>query len=650
MRPGVLLIRPSQTADPLELAVRNAGYPVYQHAVVAIEPLAVAAAALQEWSSHSWHGIVVISPNAARIFDQQLRAAKLPWPRGNYYAVGSGTAATLVPLCQQPVTYPSTQYTSEGLMSLGELNDLREQRWLLITGENGRDWLPNTLQQRGAEVTPAVIYCRQTLAKNAPVVEPEWRTDVQCIMVSSVEQLQLFMASLSPSEQQWAANCQWVVPTGRVSEQLAQLGVPAAHIHSAANATPAALTHCLQFIKETSFMSEKPTAAPATTATEQGNKQTPSTRKAEPTGRSWFANFMMFIITLCVVVLAAGGYWLWLQQQQIAADTASQLTAVQERLAQAQANQPVFQPQQLQDELTELRASMQQDMERQFARERQLRERGLERAEAMHDDALAALTSATDQNARHISRLQAQARSTDVRQTSHWYLLEAFDLVGAAVHRLRLEYNRDGAIALLAQAQTLLQEQGGNDQQHVIRQLERDMEMLAELPMVNTQAIAMQLARMQGQVRSLTFAAQFRAGVSADLDISNEQRSWRENIANAWSTLSEDLIKVRRNDGVATRLDIDQQTLIMSRMELQLQIAQQAALNHYGDFYQVTLNDLLDTLNTFFTAEQAAVVQMRGELEALLTLPIDPDYPTSLISQAMLRERISELRNNRSGE
>ena len=398
-------------------------------------------------------------------------------------------------------------------------------------------------------------------------------------------------------------------------------------------------------------MSEKPIAEPATT-TEQSSKPAPSTHKAEPTSRSrgWFANFMIMIITLCVVVLGAGGYWLWHQQQQIASNTASQLSEVQERLALAQAEQPVFQPQLLKNELKEFRANIQHDMDRQFARERALRERGLERIEAMHEDAIAALTSTADQNARQISRLQTHSQTTNVRQTSHWYLLEAFDLVGAAIHRLRLEYNLEGAIALLQQAQNLLEEQGGNEAQHIVRQLQRDMEMLAELPTVNTQSIAMQLARMQGDVRSLIFAPQFRAGVKTNVDESKETRNWRDNIANAWSTLSEDLVKVRRNDGLDMRLDIDQQTLIMSRIELQLQIAQQAALNHYGDFYQVTLNDILDTLNTFFSAEQASVVQMRGELEVLLTLPIDPDYPTSLISQAMLRDHIDELRHRTVGE
>jgi uncharacterized protein HemX len=155
---------------------------------------------------------------------------------------------------------------------------------------------------------------------------------------------------------------------------------------------------------------------------------------------------------------------------------------------------------------------------------------------------------------------------------------------------------------------------------------------------------------LQANVRALPFAAQFRAGIGAEQELSSEQRNWRDNIASAWATLSDDLVKVRRNDGVPMRLDLDQQALIMSRMELQLQIAQQAALNHYGDFYLVTLNDLLDTLTSFFALEHSAVVQMRGELEALRALPVDPDYPTGLISHAMLRDRISEIRNANAGE
>lgn len=675
MRPGVLLIRPDQHSDPLELALRDLGYPVYQHAVVTIQPLPIADEVLQHWCEGDWHGVIVISPNAARIFAKQITkfnqandTGQLSWPRSNYYAVGEGTAETLKPLCQQPITYPASQYTSEVLLALSEFAEVSQQNWLIITGKNGRELLPSTLHKRGATVTVAEIYERQPSVENLPAAEPEWQENVQCIMVSSVEQLQLFYNNLSEQAQQWALQQIWVVPTGRVADKLQELGVVNARIHRAENATPAALTHCFQLIRESQFMSEQKhteeNEQQPNVDTSAASKSTASTKKeavkqkgSKPTrrepkaGLGWFAKFMFLIIFLCVVVLSVGGYWLWQQQEKIAADTATQLTAVQDRLAQAQTDQPIFQPEQLQQELTNMRESIQREMDNQFARERQARERGLKRVDALREDAIASLQVATDQNSRQLTRLSEQVRTTDVRQSSHWYLLEAFDFVSAAVHRLSFDYNRASAINLLEQARDLLTEQSPTEYQQIIRQINSDLEMIAELPEINTQAIALRLLRMQTQVRALPFAVDFRGMSTPDAaELDTSIKNWRINLASAWESFSEDLIKVQRHDGVPMRLDHDQQALLMSRVELQLQIAQQAALNHHGEYYRNTLRDMIDMLERFFATEHRDVVQMIAELDALQALSVEPDYPTSLLSRAMLRDRIDDIRHNSQGE
>lgn len=663
MRPGVLLIRPDQHSDPLELALRDLGYPVYQHAVVTIQPLSIADNVLEHWCESDWHGIIVISPNAARIFAKQLSkfnqanaAANLTWPLSKYYAVGEGTAETLKPLCQQPITYPANQYTSEALLALSEFTDVSQQDWLIITGKNGRELLPSTLHKRGATVTVAEIYERQPSVESLPAAEPEWQENVQCIMVSSVEQLQLFYDHLSGQAQQWALRQVWVVPTGRVADKLQQLGVANARIHRAENATPAALTHCFQLIRESQFMSEhkhteENEQQPNVDKNAAKQKDNKLARREAKAGLGWFAKFMLLIIVLCVAVLAVGGYWLWQQQEKITADTTSQLTAVQDRLAQAQTDQPIFQPEQLQQELTSMRASIQREMDNQFARERQARERGLERIDALREDTLASLQVATDQNSRQLTRLNEQVRTADVRQSSYWHLLEAFDLVGAAVHRLSFDYNRASAIQFLEQARTLLVEQNPAEYQQIIRQIGTDLEMIEALPEVNTQAIALRLLRMQPQVRTLPFAANFRVNTTPeDAELDTSIKNWRANLASAWESFSEDLIKVQRHDGVPMRLDHDQQALLMSRVELQLQIAQQAALNHHGEYYRNTLRDMIDLLERFFATEHRDVVQIIAELDALQALPVEPDYPTSLLSRAMLRDRIDDIRHNSQGE
>lgn len=653
MRPGVLLIRPDQHSDPLELALRDLGYPVYQQAVIKIVPLPVDEQAINDWCATHWHGVIVISPNAARVFAKQLKDKS--WPTADtYYTVGSGTCEVLMPLCQKPITYPAAGYTSEHLLALPELAELKGQKWLIITGENGRALLPETLTERGAEVTIAEVYQRQPTVDELPQAEPLWQDNVEYIMVSSVEQLRLFYEHISEPAKLWAQQAQWVVPTGRVAGQLAEFNVPNEHIHCAQNATPAALTHTLQLIRESQAMTasksdEKPVTPTASSKSGSESERSKVTSKTKPK-RNWFANFLIFILLLCVFVLAAGGYWLWQQQQVLANQTSSQLTSIQERLQQAERSEPSQQPEALQQEIAEMRASIQQQLDEQFSRERQARERGLQRIDNLREDSIASLQTATDQNARQITRVNEQLRASNARQSSHWHLLEAFDLVGAAIQRLNFEYNRNAALKLLAQAEKLLTDANPDDYQQVIRQLQNDIEMVEELPQVNTQEIGIRLQRMQPRVRSLPLAPNFTLVATEDeQDISTEISNWRENLARAWESFSSDLIKVQRHDGVPMRLDNDQRALIVSRIELQLQIAQKAALNYQGDYYKNTIDEALFHIDTFFDLEHRDVIQLIAELNALRDLPIEPEYPTGLLSHAMLRDRVDDIRNSGNG-
>ncbi|EGN74270.1 uncharacterized enzyme of heme biosynthesis [Idiomarina sp. A28L] len=653
MRPGVLLIRPDQHSDPLELALRDLGYPVYQQAVIRIEPLAVDEQTLHSWVTPHWHGVVVISPNAARIFNKQL--GENPWPSAdNYYTVGSGTCEVLLPFCQKPITYPAAGYTSENLLALPELADLQEQNWLIITGKNGRQLLPESLTERGATVTVAEIYERQPNLDELHSAEPLWLDNVEYIMVSSVEQLRLFYQHISEPTQVWAQRAQWVVPKGRVAEQLLEFNVPKKNIHGAENATPKALTHTLQLIRESQAMtaskSDEKTATPTASATSGKENVRSKAKPRTASKRSWFASFLIFILLICVLVLAAGGYWLWQQQQALANQTTNQLTSIQERLQRAEREEPSQQPDDLKRELSVMRENIQQQLDEQFASERRARELGLQRIDNLREDSIASLQTATDQNARQITRVNEELRASNVRQSSHWHLLEAFDLVGAAIQRLNFEYNRNAALTLLRQAEAVLRDTNPDAYQQIIRQLQSDIQMIDELPQVNTQEIGLRLQRMQPVVRNLPLAPSFTlTDTDEEREISADMSNWRENLARAWESFSSDLVKVRRHDGVPMRLDNDQRALILSRIELQLQIAQQAAMNHHGDYYRNTIDEALQHIDMFFDLEHRDVVQLRAELNALRGLPIEPDYPTGLLSHAMLRDRVDSIRNSGNG-
>ena len=94
-----------------------------------------------------------------------------------------------------------------------------------------------------------------------------------------------------------------------------------------------------------------------------------------------------------------------------------------------------------------------------------------------------------------LTRMHEQLRASELRHGAQGPVLEAYELVNLAIQRLNFDYQRNTAIALLAQAESVLTESNPETYQLVIRQLRNDQELLNELPEVNTQAIVMQLLR-----------------------------------------------------------------------------------------------------------------------------------------------------------
>lgn len=393
--------------------------------------------------------------------------------------------------------------------------------------------------------------------------------------------------------------------------------------------------------------SDQPTAK----ATDSGSstpqqKKASAPERATPAKLGLFSRFLILMITCSVLVLAAGGYFVWQAQQQLVSETQAQLSDMNARLAESE--RPRTDDRDWSEEISELHDAM----TRQFEAERRARERGLQRIDTLRLETESSLQQAIDDNARATQRLSDEVRAANARQGSARHIFEAYDLVTAATHRLRFEYDKTGAISLLQAASELLESQSPDRDQSIIRQIRNDIELLEELPTVDVHAIALHVQRLQPQVRSLPFSSEFAAQLQDDAqaDISADISQWRQNLANAWSSFSQDIIKVQRHDEIPLRLDHDQRTFILGQIELSLQITQQAALRHHGDLYQNTLRDLLHVIDTYLSTEHTDVRQFRAEVEVLLDLPVEPDYPTRLLSHAMLRDRVSDLQSNSQGE
>ena len=98
---------------------------------------------------------IFISKNAVRYFPLPWREKVKDW---RTFAVGPSTAQLLQEQGFQNVLAPSTQEGSEALLALPELQNVKDQSFVIVRGTEGRELLADTLRARGATVNYLPVY------------------------------------------------------------------------------------------------------------------------------------------------------------------------------------------------------------------------------------------------------------------------------------------------------------------------------------------------------------------------------------------------------------------------------------------------------------------------------------------------------------
>lgn len=165
-KPRVLVTRPAHQAQGQTARLSNLGIEPVPLPLLEIIPTDVEDSTFPLLKSKIldldlYHKIIFISTNAVTIGMDLIDQYWPQLPIGlDWLAIGQQTA-------QQLKTYginvaqASTGYDSEALLSLPLLQDLNQQKVLIMRGGSGRKTLTEQLQQRGAQVDYADLYQRR---------------------------------------------------------------------------------------------------------------------------------------------------------------------------------------------------------------------------------------------------------------------------------------------------------------------------------------------------------------------------------------------------------------------------------------------------------------------------------------------------------
>ncbi|MCM0614275.1 uroporphyrinogen-III synthase [Marinobacter sediminum] len=157
----ILICRPEPEASRLANCFRDAGAVARVLPLIEREPLPETPErrTLILDLDHFSH-IITVSPYAARLLLEELDTWWPQIPSGiRWYAVGAGTASVLADYGLS-TRKPVDGWTSEALLELPSLAQVRGERVLLVRGDNGRELIRQTLKDRGARVTILPLYRR----------------------------------------------------------------------------------------------------------------------------------------------------------------------------------------------------------------------------------------------------------------------------------------------------------------------------------------------------------------------------------------------------------------------------------------------------------------------------------------------------------
>ncbi len=225
---GILVTRPREQAAPLLERLQAAGARPLLFPSIEIAPPEDTARlqdVIERLAQFDW--AIFISPSAVDMAWPAIESRLGQWPsQVKIAAVGPGTARALQRHGIGQVRLPEQGSDSEALLALGEFQQPAGRRVVIFRGQGGREWLAETLRERGAWVEYAECYRRRLPAADpAPILAAWQRGGIDAVSVTSAEGVRNLFALLGEAGREWLCATPMFVPHARIAEAARALGV-----------------------------------------------------------------------------------------------------------------------------------------------------------------------------------------------------------------------------------------------------------------------------------------------------------------------------------------------------------------------------------------------------------------------------------------
>lgn len=217
----VMITRPESQSEQLSKLVEVSGGRALVFPTVEIKPVAIES---DLFINESFDISIFISKNAVDYLDKQL-LKRLRY--SDCLAIGKGTAHALKQRDISNITYPKDDIGSEALLGLPLLDEenIRGKNICLVKGVGGRELIEQTLQSRGALVSPLEVYKRVKPDTDPGKLQKLWhKQPPDVIVITSGEGLENLLAMVSDNDKPRLLNCPLVVISRRLANIAISLG------------------------------------------------------------------------------------------------------------------------------------------------------------------------------------------------------------------------------------------------------------------------------------------------------------------------------------------------------------------------------------------------------------------------------------------
>ena len=218
---NVLITRPEKAGRSLVLKCQVLGIPAWHQPLFSYQANLSKTALTKQVTSVQQPIVIFVSVAAVEFAEAQLPIST--WQASLAIGVGTATQKALAKVGVAALC-PKT-HTSEGLLSLTELNNIDGQDVLTVRGDGGREMIAEQLAARGAKVQYLETYRKDWLVLSEDISKTWQQKNINTLVITSNALLESVVNLIDLCDNYWQNTCLWIVASDRIAEKARAFGL-----------------------------------------------------------------------------------------------------------------------------------------------------------------------------------------------------------------------------------------------------------------------------------------------------------------------------------------------------------------------------------------------------------------------------------------